>query len=625
MSAATATQTQGPPGDTKTAQSTVPVTSLVKDGGPRVDTSRFPPTQAPPEVTRPLDSVTDYFSIPLDRIEPSRTNPRKNFQGPEFDELVGSVKRHGVVSPILVRPLTPAQASQGTENYQIVAGERRYRAARKVGLKTIPAIVRELTDERALELQLVENLQRQDITALEEAQGYVQLIDAMAKEQAKRPRPELVAEVARKVGKSTRYVYQRMALIKLAPEVKKAIGEGVIPVSHGDEISRLQPADQKKALEFCLNEPKCFGSGSTKRETAPSFRELKKYLHEDVLIDLSRAPFSVVDDKLLPAAGSCVACPKRAGNMLSFKDTGTKNDTCTDSVCYGQKKLALLHVNVAAEGNQNGYAPAFVAKREGQEPVPISVEYFRDPKKKQPGVLYANGYEDHGYRGSRPSQYGEVRKGDCLDTKLGVFVDGAEMGKSRWICVGKSCKFHGPPFATSSGGMNDAAARRAQRVQKHYRAELLHAIAAKASKLKREDWQQIAEQMFDLLGHYGREPIRSVLGWDKNSDPPAMRKKFAAMEESELQTHLLLFSLANNLNPQIGYSSKPTELLECAARHGVDPEPLLTAAKAKFAPKNKADKSAKVKKAPAKKPAPKAAKKIANKAAKKTAKKTSRR
>ena len=589
MSAATATQPQAPP-----------------TGG-----ASRPPD---PGVTRPLESVTDYFIIPLDRIEPSKTNPRKNFQGPEFDELVGSIKALGVIVPIVVRVphIQPHKTPPGELAYEIVVGERRYRAAAKVGLQVIPAIVRRLSDEQALELQLVENLQREDITALEEAQGYVQLIDAMAKEQAKRPRPELVAEVARKVGKSTRYVYQRMALIKLDPEVKKAVATGIIPVSHADEIARLQPAEQKKALDFCLNEPKHYSSGTTKREALPSFRELKKHLHEDVLIDLTKAPFSLTDEKLLPAAGACSMCPKRAGNMPSFKGTGTKDDTCADPTCYGQKNLALLHVNVAA-----------IAKREGQEPVSISVEYGPRSGKKQPGVLYADGYRDHGYRGSPLSKYGEVRKGDCPDTKLGVFVDGDDMGKGRWICTGKTCKFHEPPSVASSGGMNGAAARRTQRVQKHFRTELLRAIAAKVKALKLDDWRQIAERMFGLLGHYLRTPIIAALEWDKKSaaanysDRPGVRKKFAEMAEGELQKHLLLFSLANNLNPQIGYSSQPTELLECAARHAIDPEPLLAAAKANFAPKVKAAKAAKAKKSPAKKPAPKAAKKPAKKAGRK--------
>jgi ParB/RepB/Spo0J family partition protein len=268
MSDATKTQPQASPAD-KAAQPPSPVTSLVKDGGPKIDTSRLPPPQDA-AVTQPVNSATDYFIIPLERIELSKTNPRKNFQGPEFDELVASIKQHGVIVPILVRPrglrIQDAPGRDRFRSYQIVAGERRYRAALKALLPSLPAIVRELSDEQALELQLIENLQREDVTALEEAEGYNRLINVMLEGSKKYPRPKAVAELAARVGKSVRYIYARMRLVELAPAAQEAIKTGRLEVSHGDELVKLPAKQQEKLVEDILSKP----------GAAPSVRELKK-------------------------------------------------------------------------------------------------------------------------------------------------------------------------------------------------------------------------------------------------------------------------------------------------------------------------------------------------------------
>jgi hypothetical protein len=123
--------------------------------------------QAPPATANLQNSL---IYIPLSRIAPSKTNPRKTFDGPAMDELVSSIRANGVLQPVLVRQLpNPAKGADGV--YELVAGERRFRAAKAVLLPSIPAMVRELTDQQVLEMQIIENLQREDVTALEEAEG----------------------------------------------------------------------------------------------------------------------------------------------------------------------------------------------------------------------------------------------------------------------------------------------------------------------------------------------------------------------------------------------------------------------------------------------------------------------
>jgi ParB/RepB/Spo0J family partition protein len=144
-------------------------------------------------------------TVPLAKITPSTTNPRKSFPKDKLDELTDSVKRLGVLQPILLRPLN------GGGTYELVAGERRYRASKAAGLTDIPATVRELTDAEVLEIQVIENLQRSDPHELEEAEGYERCSSA-------HPSGEkyTVDEIAAKVGKSRSYVFGRLKLWRSA-------------------------------------------------------------------------------------------------------------------------------------------------------------------------------------------------------------------------------------------------------------------------------------------------------------------------------------------------------------------------------------------------------------------------
>ncbi len=170
--------------------------------------------------------------IALEEIRPSKTNPRRVLNGPAFDELIASVKAHGILQPVLVRP--------NGKGYELVAGHRRLAAAAKAELALIPALVRELTDTQALEIQLIENLERSDLHPLEEAQGYRQLM-VVAKYD--------VARIAEKIGRSVKYVYDRVKLLQLTKEAQKLFLEDRITAGHAILLARLKAADQKRAMD----------------------------------------------------------------------------------------------------------------------------------------------------------------------------------------------------------------------------------------------------------------------------------------------------------------------------------------------------------------------------------------
>lgn len=164
------------------------------------------------------------LQVAVAQLRPSPFNPRKLFDPEALAELAASLRQVGVLEPLLVRPVA---AADHTPCFEIVAGERRYRAAQLAELAEVPCLVRELDDATALEHAVLENLQRQDLQPLEEAEGFAALIERGG---------YTVAQLAERLGKSVRHVYGRLALRKLAPELVEAIATGRLPASAGELI-----------------------------------------------------------------------------------------------------------------------------------------------------------------------------------------------------------------------------------------------------------------------------------------------------------------------------------------------------------------------------------------------------
>ncbi len=176
--------------------------------------------------------------VPLDRIRPCSFQPRKKFSDEALRELADSIKERGIVQPLIVRP-------QG-QLLELIAGERRWRASQLLGLAEVPVIVREADDRAVLELALIENLQRENLNAIEEAQGYSQLIEQFQLKQE---------EVAVKVGKSRAVVTNALRLLKLVPAIQDAIRDGQLSVGHAKVILGLADAkQQKQAADRILKE-----------------------------------------------------------------------------------------------------------------------------------------------------------------------------------------------------------------------------------------------------------------------------------------------------------------------------------------------------------------------------------
>jgi ParB/RepB/Spo0J family partition protein len=176
--------------------------------------------------------TTEFANLALASITPSLTNPRKTFNPDKLTELANSIKATGMHQPILVRPLTGSRVADTDRavQFELVCGERRLRASQQAGLDTVPAMVRVLTDDQVLEIQLVENLQRDDLTAIEEAEGY----DALMQHAS-----ITADQVGEKIGKSRSYVYGRLKLLDLCTEARVSLRDRTIDASRALLVARI--------------------------------------------------------------------------------------------------------------------------------------------------------------------------------------------------------------------------------------------------------------------------------------------------------------------------------------------------------------------------------------------------
>jgi ParB family chromosome partitioning protein len=166
--------------------------------------------------------------IGLDRIKPNARQPRKQFEEDALQDLADSIRAHGVLQPVLLRPVE--------KGYEIVAGERRYRAARRAGLKEIPAIVRDLDDQQNMLYALIENMQREDLNSIEEAQGLSDMMKSFGLTQD---------QAAKSIGKSRPYVTNALRLLKLSRQVQELVAEGKLSAGHARAIAGIEGAKRQ--------------------------------------------------------------------------------------------------------------------------------------------------------------------------------------------------------------------------------------------------------------------------------------------------------------------------------------------------------------------------------------------
>ncbi len=396
----------------------------------------------------------------LEKVQPSKTNPRRHVDPARQQELTASVVKHGVMTPILVRPVNA--------HFEIVAGERRFRAAKAAGLKEIPAVIRELSDADALELQMVENLQRDDLHPLEEAEGYRQLLQVKF---GPGRQAYDAAKIAERVGRSVKYVYDRIKLLQLIEPIHKVFLEGRITAGHAILLARLSPQDQKLVADrnhggLYAHEDAHFKEivGESDGYKVRSVRELQQFIDEH-----------------------CRFVPERDADPMLFPETAAILKTAD-------------------------------AKKKSDKIVPITYGYVQDSARHGEKHIAPTSWERaDGKKGSRT----------CEFSVIGVVVAGENRAQAFRVCTNKEkCKTHWAAWQKARAnrlgttglkteGMSDAerqrkerAAREAQEAKQKAEKErweravpaIAQALAAAVKKAPAKATGLLADLILDSMG-----------------------------------------------------------------------------------------------------------------------------
>jgi ParB/RepB/Spo0J family partition protein len=380
-------------------------------------------TQAPPIPSNPplpKPTFSNVIEIPLEALSPSKTNPRKHYDQEALNGLAASIREQGVLQAIVARPATGGL-------YEIVAGERRWRAAKLAGLKTIPAGVKVLSDIEVAEIQLTENEQRVDVQPLEQGHAYRNLVELLASKDPKRSRQGLIDEVAKKVGLSSRHVYARMKLTELIPELQKDLAAGWISSSHADELVRLCPKDQKEFaaahLYHYANEE--FTRADDGPKFANSVRHVKDKIAKEYQLDLTKPPFPAEDASLVPAAGPCSVCFNNSINSPLMEGAARNKATCMDRACFAKKREAF--VAIEATKQKTAAAKTDILRVTPSHELP----YSRRDEKDKPKTR---------------KEWKTAHKGECAFVQPAVVVDTSGLHdqaiSAKLVCGNTKCEVH---------------------------------------------------------------------------------------------------------------------------------------------------------------------------------------
>lgn len=251
--------------------------------------------------------MTTFEKVNIEHIVPDQNQPRQFYDEDSMQELVESIKNDGILQPILLRPIDGL--------LMIVFGERRYRAAKAAGLTEIPAMVRVMTDEEALQAQIVENLQRKDVHPMEEAVAFKSFLEQ---------KKWSVDEVAARVGKSVYYVRQRLKLSNLVEDFRAYFFRGVINNSFAVKLAALSEDAQNHILD------------ANREYLNKGENSIKQYEIDHVLSMLNDARFDITDAELYPKAGACTTCQFNSAVMQLFPESDGKA-RCSNMKCFAYK------------------------------------------------------------------------------------------------------------------------------------------------------------------------------------------------------------------------------------------------------------------------------------------------
>lgn len=515
---------------------------------------------------------SEFLHVELARIAFSASHAqaerRKHFDKDALAELADNIKGVGIVQPVVLRRLTDGPTSNGF-TFELVAGERRVLAAKQAGLETVPAMVHDLDDDQALDVQLIENLQREGLHPLVEAEGYEDL----------RKRGHSIAEIAEKVGKSESYVYKRIELTACAPAVRKAFYEDKIDASRALLLSRIKPeASQAEALKEILE-----GWGGPM-----SYRQALDHIRRQYMCRLDEAPFKTEDAKLVPTAGACSACPKNTSRQGSlFGDVSKQPAHCTDGVCY-QSKVKAHTAQVVAIAQERGQT--VISGKAAEKLLPHG--YLKS------GAGYVE-LDDQCYDDSKGRTYKQL-VGKSFTPILIVTDDGESKEVARLDDIKNTLKEKGVKKVGERSSPNYDQQHR-QKIEKakaesEIRRTIYATLRPKLKTFTRTEEIALCKLLLEKAGQDEEKELQRL--WDPESKldwyqwSPKFEKRLDEMTDRELTTLLFDFLFIGELKASSwGLGSKPELLLGYADREQVDHKAIRKTLVDAAAAKKKAKKS----------------------------------
>lgn len=346
-----------------------------------------------------VGTVGDRFAqVFLGQLVESAMNPRRVFDAVKLEELAESIRQKGIIEPLVVRPV-PGPASQREADFEIVAGARRFRAAKVAELDRVPCVIRDYSDEDVLELFLIENVQRDDLAPLEQARGFKQLLEA-------NPDKYSAATIATKVGMSPGWVWDRLKLLDLVPEAQTLLETGRIGIGHAIILARLKPEHQEKAIDTdsgglwtdageTLNLDDASYDKDPYQDVKPvTVRELEAWIAQHVRFDVAHAAEAV---------------------PLEFGEVAARVDAAAAKPGRGKKVVSITyehHVQADARGDERVYTEQSWRRADGS-----TVRDDWDGKDRVAST--------------------------CEHAVLGLVVVGRHYGRAFDVCIAKdSCRIH---------------------------------------------------------------------------------------------------------------------------------------------------------------------------------------
>jgi len=484
--------------------------------------------------------------LPIASIRRSPTNPRKRFSESAHAEMTASIRRHGVMQPVLLRPWPDEPGL-----FELVAGERRYRAAEAAGLAEMPALVKDLSDDEVLHIQIIENLQRKDLHPLEEADGYKVLAD----------RGHTLEQIAEEVSQTKTYVAQRLKLCALTDSNRKLFFEEKLTATTALMIARLPVDVQEKAAKE-ITAPYMDGEPRTAKMAS-------QHIQRTYMLRLDEAPFKTSDAKLVPAAGACGPCPKRTGNQPDLFGDVKSKEVCTDPACYAQKRDAAA-AQKRAEAEAAGRK--VITGKEAKQILPSQWSSAQNGYVKLDDTCY----DDPKRRSFRQILGAKgVKTAAIVESPVdGKLIDVMPKSDLKKALADKGIK----ASAVSSSNPSQSAELAKKKKADAYRGELFRQVRAKhgVGGLDNLELKIVIVAFYKRLWSENQKRICKLYGWDaKRINDADFAKKVDAMysDDPEGLAGLLLDIALVDESVAATYSSAKPELLEATARvRGINPD-----------------------------------------------------